>query len=270
MTTRASARETAMCMLRQLAAHLHLHPAHAAAEQRPQPQPQPAAAAAAAGGLRVGAHRGAMSYAPENTLRAFDIAIEQGVYRIECDIRMTADNVLVLMHDATVDRTTDGTGVLRSMQYADVQKLTAVTGAGGGAGAEPIPTLAEALECARGQCKLLIELKDEDIADQAVAAIETAGMAAACTISTFHEPSLWRCRELTGVLSPCLCMCVPQRACAHLALRVPCSPPWISAPLRRAHKTLPASKPRSEPATSCPRRRCQRPCHQRAWLRSSR
>eukprot|EP01047_Picozoa_sp_COSAG01_P025628 COSAG01_NODE_1626_length_9689_cov_12.495412_6_plen_97_part_00 len=56
--------------------------------------------------LRVGAHRGAMCYAPENTLAAFEAAILHGVYRIECDVRSTRDGVLVLMHDPAVDRTT--------------------------------------------------------------------------------------------------------------------------------------------------------------------
>ena len=73
----------------------------------------------------------------------------KGVYRIECDIRKTKDGVLVLMHDATVDRTTDGTGELRGMTYAELQKLNAVGGAGGGTGSEPVPTLEEVLAVAK-------------------------------------------------------------------------------------------------------------------------
>lgn len=177
------------------------------------------ASGAAQPALRVGAHRGAMSHAPENTLAAFEKAIAFGVYRIECDVRKTADvttqtnpdylndfprffflrdcldwqGVLVLMHDATIDRTTDGKGTLRELTLAELGAVNAVTGAGGGVGSAPVPTLAAALRCAKGKCKLLVELKDEDIASETVALIAAEGMTADCTISTFHEPSLREC-----------------------------------------------------------------------------
>ena len=57
--------------------------------------------------ILIGAHRGAMCHAPENSLAAFEKAIDFGTYRIECDIRQTKDGHLVMMHDASVDRTTD-------------------------------------------------------------------------------------------------------------------------------------------------------------------
>ena len=153
------------------------------------PQGAPCGAVATSSGcaLRVGAHRGAMCHAPENTVAAFEAAIATGVFRIECDVRMTSDGVLVLMHDDTVDRTTNGNGVLRQMSYSEVKSLRAITGAGGGEGSEPVPTLAEALRCAKGKCRLLVELKDEDIAAAVVSEIERAGMISDCTISSFHE-----------------------------------------------------------------------------------
>lgn len=157
-------------------------------------------------GLRVGAHRGAMSHAPENTLAAFEKAIAMGVYRIECDVRQTADGHLVLMHDDTVDRTTTGTGTLRELTLEQLGELRAVRGAGGGTGSEPVPTLEEALRCAKGRCKLLVELKDADIAEATVSLIEACGMTPDCTISTFHEDSLRICREVSDTIGTCYFM----------------------------------------------------------------
>lgn len=62
------------------------------------------------GRLRIGGHRGAPDAAPENTLVGFAAAVSAGVDYIETDVRRTADDVLVLFHDANIDRTTDGHG----------------------------------------------------------------------------------------------------------------------------------------------------------------
>src|SRR3954452_18398025 len=70
-------------------------------------------------------HRGASAYAPENTFAAFDLAVEMGADGIETDVRATRDGVLVLLHDETVDRTTDGTGVVAELNRAQVDALDA-------------------------------------------------------------------------------------------------------------------------------------------------
>ena len=142
--------------------------------------------------LRIGAHRGAMAHAPENTLAAFDKAIHFGTYRIEFDLRRSRDGHIVVIHDATVERTTDGAGVVRDMDLAQLQSLRS--------DGEPIPSFAEAIDCMRGRARMLIELKDEDIAEQVVGQIEAAGVVDQCTISTFHEPSLQRVHELNADL----------------------------------------------------------------------
>ena len=138
--------------------------------------------------LRIGAHRGAMAYAPENTLAAFDKAIEFGTYRIEFDLRRTRDGHLVVIHDAKVDRTTDGEGLVCDMDLVALQKLRS--------GVEQIPTFAETIDCMDGRSRMLVELKDEDIAEQAVRQIEAAGVVDQCTLSTFHEPSLRQVHDL--------------------------------------------------------------------------
>jgi glycerophosphoryl diester phosphodiesterase len=139
--------------------------------------------------ILIGAHRGAMGYEPENTLAAFEKAIEQGTYRIECDVRQTRDGHLVMMHDATVDRTTDGSGPVAELTLARMRELKA-------GGKEPVPTLAETLRCARGRCLLLVEIKPPGIADDVVRVIRAEGMVESCTLSAFDEPSLLRAKEL--------------------------------------------------------------------------
>lgn len=71
------------------------------------------------------AHRGASGNYPENTLRAFQMALEMGVDEIELDLRMTLDGHLVVMHDATVDRTTDGTGAIGELTLGEIRALRA-------------------------------------------------------------------------------------------------------------------------------------------------
>ena len=76
-------------------------------------------------GLRVGGHRGASAIAPENTWVAFEEAVQQGAAYTETDIRRTADGQLVILHDATVDRTTDGHGPVSALTLAALADLDA-------------------------------------------------------------------------------------------------------------------------------------------------
>ena len=70
-------------------------------------------------------HRGARGYAPENTLAGIRTAAEQGVCWVEVDVKLTRDGVPILMHDDTVDRTTDGRGAVATMDFADLSRLDA-------------------------------------------------------------------------------------------------------------------------------------------------
>lgn len=103
------------------------------------------------------AHRGASAYAPENTLSAFEKAIEMQATVIETDVHQTKDSVLVLMHDETVDRTTNGTGRIKDMLYADFKKLVICSRLS--TTTEHPPSLEEALKAIGGRAQLLIELK---------------------------------------------------------------------------------------------------------------
>lgn len=92
-------------------------------------------------GLRVGGHRGASADAPENTFAAFEQAVAQGAVYTETDIRQTADGGLVLLHDATLDRTSDGRGPVSSMTLAEVRALDAGRWFGKGFDGQRIPEL---------------------------------------------------------------------------------------------------------------------------------
>ncbi len=92
-------------------------------------------------GLRVGGHRGASAVAPENTYAAFEQAVAQGADYAETDIRTTADGELVLVHDATLDRTSDGRGPVSSITLADVRRLDAGAWYGEAFRGERIPEL---------------------------------------------------------------------------------------------------------------------------------
>lgn len=106
------------------------------------------------------AHRGASAYAPENTLLAFEKAIEMGAVIIETDVHQTKDSVLVLMHDLTLDRTTNGKGLIKNITAQEFKTLKINRSENGTAiNLETLPTLEEAISLINGRCKLLIELK---------------------------------------------------------------------------------------------------------------
>jgi glycerophosphoryl diester phosphodiesterase len=103
------------------------------------------------------AHRGASAYAPENTLASFEKAIEMGAEVIETDVHQTKDSVIVIMHDLSVDRTTNGQGFIKDMSSNEFQQLF-IRQQQIRLNAHP-PTLEETIIAINGRCKLLIELK---------------------------------------------------------------------------------------------------------------
>ena len=104
------------------------------------------------------AHRGASAWAPENTLAAFRLAIEHSAPAIELDVKLTADRQVVVLHDQTVDRTTNGHGDLRKFTLVDLCKLDAGRAFSAQYQGERIPTLAEVFEAVGEQVFINIEL----------------------------------------------------------------------------------------------------------------
>lgn len=105
--------------------------------------------------ILIAGHRGNPSVLPENTLESFKSAIECGVDMLETDIHLTKDNVLILMHDDDVKRTTDGEGLIREKTYEEIKTLNA------GTAKQPmsVPTLREFLEYSAGIPDLLLNLE---------------------------------------------------------------------------------------------------------------
>ncbi|MFJ9693309.1 glycerophosphodiester phosphodiesterase [Kitasatospora sp. NPDC101183] len=102
-------------------------------------------------------HRGSPRTAPENTMASFDSALDQGADWLETDVQTTRDGVPVLMHDATVDRTTNGKGAVGDLTAAQVAALRVTIGPGP---AQPVPTLEQLLERLDGSnATLLMEIK---------------------------------------------------------------------------------------------------------------
>jgi glycerophosphoryl diester phosphodiesterase len=101
--------------------------------------------------LRVWAHRGGSSAAPENTAASDEVARRAGVEWIETDVQPTKDGVPVVLHDATVDRTTNGTGAIRSLTAAEVAELDAGSWFSPAYAGQRVPTLASQLDGLRAQ-----------------------------------------------------------------------------------------------------------------------
>jgi len=130
----------------------------------------------------VAAHRGGASCRPENTLAAFRHAIDVGVHQIELDVRRTADGELVVLHDPTVDRTTDGRGRVCDLRLAELRALDAGSWWRGEFAGERIPTLREVLtamppdvwinvQIKRGEpiaCEVVLEVLDAGCLDQVI------------------------------------------------------------------------------------------------------
>ncbi|NOY38228.1 MAG: glycerophosphodiester phosphodiesterase [Chlorobi bacterium] len=110
--------------------------------------------------ILVIAHRGGSYNAPENTLAAFRKAMEMGADMIEIDVEQTKDSVVIVMHDKTVDRTTDGSGPVDSLRYRYIKTLDAGNWFDKRFKGEKVPTLDEVLKLIDGKVKLLIEIKD--------------------------------------------------------------------------------------------------------------
>lgn len=123
----------------------------------------------------VSAHRGDHTHAPENTLRAYANAIGAGADYVEIDLRTTRDSVLVIMHDASVDRMTTGAGLIKDLTFDSLRLLRVRDKAHPEWGEQDIPTFDQVLELCRGKIGIYLDFKN---ADPAVAykAIRRYGM----------------------------------------------------------------------------------------------
>lgn len=152
------------------------------------------------------AHRGASRRAPENTMEAFRLGVEDGADAIELDVHLTADGQLAVIHDATLDRTTDRTGDVRSLTMDGIREADAGAtfvrpGDSGYAFAGrglTVPTLSEVLEWLPDGIGLVIEVKAREAADAVVEAVASHPVRAGgrLAVISFDEATIERVREL--------------------------------------------------------------------------
>lgn len=154
-------------------------------------------------GVMVIAHRGFSGKAPENTMAAFRKAIEIHSDAIELDVRLSGDSCLVVFHDDTLKRTTNGKGRVADFILKELKQLDAGSWFDSAFTGERIPTLREVLELTRGQILLNIELKKGDqgkysmldLADQTLREVVRAGMERQVLFSSFDLDAVQRIHE---------------------------------------------------------------------------
>jgi glycerophosphoryl diester phosphodiesterase len=112
--------------------------------------------------IMVIAHRGEHLHHPENTLPAFEAAIAAGADYFELDVRTTSDGKFVLMHDSTVDRTTNGTGEVKNLTFDQIRSLDAGSKFSQSFAGTKVPTLDEAFDLAHGKIKVYVDTKYAD------------------------------------------------------------------------------------------------------------
>jgi len=168
------------------------------------------------------AHRGASAAAPPNTLAAFEKAVELGADGIEFDVHLSADGVPVVIHDFTVDATTDGSGRVADMTLAQLEQLDAGYPFDPAFAGERIPTLEEVLEAMGNRLLLDIELKcfslhDHGLERAVIAQLEQHGLGGRVLLSSFNPFSLRRAKRIAP----------------HIPVGLLYAP-WLPLPLRRA------------------------------------
>jgi glycerophosphoryl diester phosphodiesterase len=161
--------------------------------------------------LRIG-HRGAAGHAPENTIAAIRKGISLGVDFVEVDVQRTRDGRLVVMHDALVDRTTDGTGLVSEMTWKELQLLDA----GGG---ERVPCLEAALEAAlaaaNGHAGVMLEAKTAGIGPDLHRAVRASGFLGPVIYASFLHAEILAIRAIDPLARTMALMeCVPVSGAA--------------------------------------------------------
>jgi glycerophosphoryl diester phosphodiesterase len=150
----------------------------------------------------TGISTGAWDKYPENSLAAFSNAIELGIDIIEVDVRKTKDSHLILMHDPTVDRTTDGTGSITNMTLREIKSLRLKTGIGGTNATlteQRVPTLEEALRLVKGRCLINLD-KAGSLVSECCEVLKRTGTMEQAVFKSSYSPE--RCQKDYGGLSP--------------------------------------------------------------------
>lgn len=151
------------------------------------------------------AHRGASAIAPENTMAGFEKALELGADALELDLHLTRDNELVVIHDHTLDRTTDGRGPVQERSLEDLKRLDAGGWFGPAFAGERIPTLSEVLDRFVGRVPLALEVKAGSaffpgIEERLVSALRHHSAVEHTAVASFDHFALKRLKEIEPTL----------------------------------------------------------------------
>jgi glycerophosphoryl diester phosphodiesterase len=153
------------------------------------------------GRVQIMAHRGASAYAPENTLASFKLAVEQHADWLEMDVQETSDGQLIVIHDLTVDRTTNGHGNVRNFTFEQIRQLDAGSWFDPKYAGERVPTFEEVVAYARDAgVRIFPETKDPrfspGIEEKMAAIIAAYGYEDRTIVQSFDGSSLERMRKI--------------------------------------------------------------------------
>jgi glycerophosphoryl diester phosphodiesterase len=181
------------------------------------------------------AHRGACKVAPENTLPAFQAALDLGADGIELDVQFSSDGKLVVLHNPNLETTTNGAGRVTAYTFAELRLLDAGSHFGPQFAGTPLPALDEVLDLCHGKLLMTIELKSlnsstANIGVDVVAAVRARDMADQVVISSFNPLALRRAKKAG-----------PEIECALLT--APDLPGWMRAGLTFSYSRANAVHP---------------------------
>lgn len=149
----------------------------------------------------VFAHRGSSAHAPENTLAAFELAAEQGADAIELDVKLSADGQVIVIHDESVDRTTNGTGRVKALTLQELKQLDAGAKFSPYFKSQEIPTLEEVLETVGDKIFINIELTNyssptDDLPERVISLLKKHNSVTGIMLTSFNILALVRARNL--------------------------------------------------------------------------
>ncbi len=147
----------------------------------------------------LGGHRGNPAEHPENTLASFQSAIDAGCDMVECDVHLTADGELAVIHDHLLERTTDGTGLVGAHTLAELRELDAGKG-------QKIPLLEEVFDLVRGRVGLVIETKQNPVPypgleEKLTAVLREHQMVEHVNVISFHHLCIRHLKEVAPELA---------------------------------------------------------------------
>jgi glycerophosphoryl diester phosphodiesterase len=161
-------------------------------------------------------HRGASAYAPENTLASFCLAADQGADAVELDAKLSADGQVVVIHDQTVDRTTNGTGRIGDLTQAQLHALDAGSFFAPQFTGEPVPTLAEVFDAVGRRVLINVELTNyanplDSLVARVCDLVRNFHLEDRILFSSFHPLNLLRARQILPEV-PCAILAMPGQS----------------------------------------------------------